>query len=205
MDTERLWVQCARIVLNRAGHPLTQDEAVALVYGRAWHDIFADMHRRWPTLCRTIEQTSALLGEEMDRLKGQCDIRIHSSIALLRRLAADFPVAVVSGSTRDYIANFMRLGGFADDVSLVIGTEDYPRGKPDPAPYVLAAERLALSPAECLAFEDSAAGVTSAKAAGMLAVALQRREAPAQDLSAADAVYADLDQFDLERFLRDAG
>jgi len=197
VDTERLWVEAAETVLNRHGHPITHTEAVALVYGHGWRDIYDMMHERWPALCRTIEQTGRLLSEEVDSLKSQCDVRIHSSIALLKRLAASWPVAVVSGSTRGTIEECMRLGGFAEHVSFHLGTEDYAPGKPHPAPYRLAAERFGLPPAECLVFEDSSAGIISAKAAGMWAVALQRPEAPAQDLSAADAVYTDLADFRL--------
>jgi beta-phosphoglucomutase-like phosphatase (HAD superfamily) len=39
-------------------------------------------------------------------------------------------------------------------------------GKPDPAPYLLAAKRLNVNPSECWAFEDSNAGMKSAEAAG---------------------------------------
>ncbi len=203
MDTERLWVEAAKSVLERHAHPITQHEAVALVYGRAWRDIFEEMRRRWPDVCRAIEQVGALFEVEMERLKSRCDVPIHSSIALLKRLAEDHPVAVVSGSTRDYIEESMRLGSFERHVAFYLGTEDYPRGKPDPAPYALAAERFGLPPGECLAFEDSHAGVLSAKAAGLRVVGLRRPEAPAQDFSAADAVYADLAEFDLERFVRE--
>ncbi len=78
---------------------------------------------------------------------------------------------------------------------VVVATEDTPRGKPDPAPYLLAAERLGVAPEACVAFEDSRAGVLSAKAAGMRVVALQRPGAPKQDLSDADEVLMELGDF----------
>ena len=45
---------------------------------------------------------------------------------------------------------------------LLIGAEDVVRGKPDPEPYLLAARRLGLAPADCLVFEDAPAGICSA-------------------------------------------
>lgn len=48
------------------------------------------------------------------------------------------------------------------------------RGKPDPDPYLMAMERLGVEPSECIAFEDSLPGVTSALAAGVTTVAVQR-------------------------------
>lgn len=48
----------------------------------------------------------------------------------------------------------------------LIGAEDVVRGKPDPEPYLLAARRLGLAPADCLVFEDAPAGIRSALQAG---------------------------------------
>ncbi|MBL8930245.1 MAG: HAD-IA family hydrolase [Kineosporiaceae bacterium] len=55
---------------------------------------------------------------------------------------------------------------------LVITPDDVPRGKPDPAPYRLAAERLGLDPRDCLVVEDAGAGLTSGRAAGCTTLAL---------------------------------
>ena len=48
----------------------------------------------------------------------------------------------------------------------LIGAEDVVWGKPDPEPYLLAARRLGLAPADCLVFEDAPAGIRSALQAG---------------------------------------
>jgi len=46
----------------------------------------------------------------------------------------------------------------------IISLEDVDKKKPDPEPYLLVARRFRLSPAECIAIEDSVAGILSAKA-----------------------------------------
>jgi sugar-phosphatase len=46
------------------------------------------------------------------------------------------------------------------------------RGKPDPAVFLTTARLLGVKPVECVAIEDSAAGVRSAKAAGMRVIAV---------------------------------
>ncbi|MDF2631702.1 MAG: beta-phosphoglucomutase [Caproiciproducens sp.] len=46
------------------------------------------------------------------------------------------------------------------------------RSKPDPQVFLIAAEKLALKPEECLVVEDSDAGIQAAKAAGMKSLAL---------------------------------
>ena len=45
--------------------------------------------------------------------------------------------------------------------------------KPDPFPYLHAAERLGVRPERCVAFEDSLSGIRSAQAADMLVVAVR--------------------------------
>lgn len=54
----------------------------------------------------------------------------------------------------------------------VVTGDDVKRGKPDPEPYLLAAERLGVNPAQCLVIEDSINGVKSGKAAGCRVVGL---------------------------------
>src|SRR6185436_11815396 len=48
---------------------------------------------------------------------------------------------------------------------VMITAEDVRRGKPDPQGFLLGAQRLGVRIGECLAFEDSPAGVAAAKAA----------------------------------------
>ena len=52
----------------------------------------------------------------------------------------------------------------------MIARGDYARGKPNPDPFLTAAERLGVAPADCLALEDSHNGVRAASAAGMMTV-----------------------------------
>ena len=63
---------------------------------------------------------------------------------------------------------------------LVITPDDVPRGKPDPAPYRLAAERLGLDPRECLVVEDAPAGLTSGRLAGCTTLALTTTHSAAE-------------------------
>jgi len=52
----------------------------------------------------------------------------------------------------------------------MVTAEQVTAGKPDPEPFRLAAERLGIVPAACVAFEDAPAGIASAKAAGMTVI-----------------------------------
>jgi sugar-phosphatase len=53
---------------------------------------------------------------------------------------------------------------------VVIGAEDVEHGKPNPDPYLRAADALGLAPEDCVVFEDAPAGIRSGLAAGMRVV-----------------------------------
>ncbi|MBV8870381.1 MAG: HAD-IA family hydrolase [Acetobacteraceae bacterium] len=72
---------------------------------------------------------------------------------------------------------------------------DLPRGKPDPAIFLLAAAELGLPPATCFVVEDAPAGIEAARAGGMTALGIDRLQNP--DLlwaAGADLVVASLDE-----------
>jgi mannitol-1-/sugar-/sorbitol-6-phosphatase len=60
---------------------------------------------------------------------------------------------------------------------LMIASEDVPRGKPAPDPYLIAADRLGMTAADCLVFEDAPAGITAAERAGTSIVVISATHA----------------------------
>jgi HAD superfamily hydrolase (TIGR01509 family) len=80
------------------------------------------------------------------------------------------PFAVVSGSARDSVEKSLETLGILDKFDTLVCAGDYTKGKPDPEPFLLAAERLGVAPADCLVFEDTEMGIQSATAAGMASV-----------------------------------
>ena len=55
---------------------------------------------------------------------------------------------------------------------VLVGVDEIPRGKPDPQGYLLAAEHLNVTAADCLVFEDTGPGIEAGLRAGMRAVGL---------------------------------
>lgn len=77
------------------------------------------------------------------------------------------PFAIVSGSPRASIVSTLTTLGLLEHFPVLVGAEDYTRGKPDPEPFLKAAALLGVPPGECLVFEDADAGIAAAEAAGM--------------------------------------
>lgn len=78
---------------------------------------------------------------------------------------------------------------------------DLPRSKPDPQIFINTSQLLNTKPASCLVIEDSYNGVTAAKAAGMTCIGYKNEHSGNQDLSKADVIIDDFNQFDLEATL----
>ena len=80
------------------------------------------------------------------------------------------PFAVVSGSRRESIVKALTVLNLLDKFEVLVGAEDYTRGKPAPDAFLLAAEKLGVAPENCLVFEDTDMGIAGATAAGMASV-----------------------------------
>jgi HAD superfamily hydrolase (TIGR01509 family) len=80
------------------------------------------------------------------------------------------PFAVVSGSTRDSVTASLEVLKILDRFDTLVCAGDYQKSKPDPEPFLIAAERLGVTPEDCLVFEDSDMGIQAATAAGMASV-----------------------------------
>jgi len=100
---------------------------------------------------------------------------IPGAIALLQSLPED-RWAVVTSADRDLAERWFRGTGLPLP-SVMVTADDVLRGKPHPEGYLLAARRLGISPKDIIVFEDSAAGMTAAAAAGARVVALNPAQA----------------------------
>jgi len=120
----------------------------------------------------------------------------------VRYAAERVPVAIVSGAARVEIEPVLQAAGLAGHVRAIVAAEDVGDGKPDPAGYLRALELLdgGLDASDVLVFEDTEAGVASAKAAGMRCLAVLGTLAP-ERLAAADEIVPAIDVELMQRLL----
>jgi HAD superfamily hydrolase (TIGR01509 family) len=110
--------------------------------------------------------------------------------------------AVVSSSDDDWIERHLgRLGHLEGLDTIVAANGDTQRAKPRPDLYLEALDRLGLTPAEGIAFEDSPNGVTAAKAAGLVCVAVPNPITATLALDDADLVVESLAEVPLTELL----
>lgn len=88
----------------------------------------------------------------------------------LKASAGRYKIAVVSGSGRKTITKTLEVLGIESLVDVMVTSEDYEKGKPNPDPFLIAAEKLGVEPKLCIVFEDGEPGVKAAEAAGMRSI-----------------------------------
>jgi sugar-phosphatase len=149
---------------------------------------------------RTIETIARVaphlnVQSEVDRIEAReaADTEGVEVMAGARELVASIPAnrwAVVTSGTRLLATARLNLARIPIPHVLVTA-EDVVNGKPDPEPYRKGAERLGLSPSECIVIEDAPAGIASGRAAGARVIALAGTY-PAAELGSANAIVQSL-------------
>jgi beta-phosphoglucomutase len=121
---------------------------------------------------------------------------IHEHVREAVRFAAEHvPLAICSGAARAEIEPVVDAAGIADCFRAVVTSDDVAHGKPDPEGYLKAFELLEADPAGAAVFEDTEAGVASARAAGVGRVLAMRTTLEPHRLAEADEL---IDRIDLD-------
>ena len=120
----------------------------------------------------------------------------------VRYAAARVHVAVVSGAARAEIVPVLQAAGLAGLVGPIVAAEDVAQGKPHPAGYLRALTLLdgGVDASDVFVFEDTEAGIASAKAAGIRCIAVLGTLAP-ERLAAADEIVPAIDLELMQRLL----
>jgi HAD superfamily hydrolase (TIGR01509 family) len=201
LDTERLGRRAWRRAMRERGYRLTDEEYLAAV-GLTLPDVEATWKRvlgeNLP-FAEILRRKQALVEEWIARDGPPIKPGLRG---LLDRLAAlGLPAAVASSTGRALVERRLGQAGIAARFAALAAGDEVQRGKPAPDLFLLAARRLSVPPADCLALEDSDPGVFSAAGAGMRVIIIPDLKPPSREaVVAAWVVLPDLKQ--AEDFLR---
>jgi beta-phosphoglucomutase len=140
----------------------------------------------------------AVIGERVRRYREAAadGSTVHEHVREAVRFAAErAPLAICSGAARDEIEPVVEAAGIAGCFRAIVSSDDVVHGKPDPEGYVKALALLGVGPAQAVVFEDTEAGVASARAAGVGRVLALRTTLDAHRLAGADEL---LDRIDVD-------
>ena len=112
-----------------------------------------------------MRRKEAMYYEILPQLKAVPEVLEH-----IQTSYGKIPFAVVSGSTLDSVTKSLETLGILDRFETLVCAGDYVKSKPDPEPFLMAAQRLGVKAEDCLVFEDTEIGIQAATAAGMASV-----------------------------------
>ncbi len=145
----------------------------AFVIGHAWQEIHRELRvqERLGLDVEALKERVIAAKERMFAAGRTIPVNEGASELVRTAVALSIPTVIVSGSSRREIEHALPHLGIGDLLEFYMGCEDYARGKPAPDCFLGAAERLGVSPARTLVFEDSEAGIAAGLAAGMRVLA----------------------------------
>ncbi|QJC21814.1 HAD family hydrolase [Arcanobacterium buesumense] len=172
-DSEILWFEAEKAVFARYGKPWNDGDQNDLI-GRAIEDSCRLIVERLELPLTPEELAPILVAEVVHQAKTKgMPWRPGARELVEECVARGIPTALVTSSYSDF-AQLTLDAAPKGALGVAVTGDELPvgRGKPDPLPYQLAAEKLGVNIRDCVAFEDSDPGVRSAHASGALTVAI---------------------------------
>lgn len=172
IDSEPVWREVEIELFNGLGVPLNEQNAAETMGLRA-DEVVRYWHQRHPWDNPAPEAVTEKLLDRMVEAVSARDIALPGVQEVFGAVeAAGLPAAIASSSPSRLIQAAIHRLAIRDRLQIIQSAEHEPYGKPHPGVYIKTAERLGVQPEQCLAFEDSANGVLSAKAARMKCIAI---------------------------------
>jgi HAD superfamily hydrolase (TIGR01509 family) len=196
VQTEEVWDEVREALARERGGRYDAEAQRAMMgmssleWSRFMHDELGIPGRPEEISAEVVRRMEARYRERLPLIEGAREA--------VERLAARWPLGLASSSNRPLIDAVLELAGLRDHFRATVSSEEVPRGKPAPDVYLETALRLGVDPERCAAIEDSHSGIRSAKAAGMLVVAVPNPSFPPGDdaLAEADVVLESLGDLD---------
>jgi beta-phosphoglucomutase len=165
-DDEPVMCEIFRTLFAEHGRPLTErqyyDELAGLSDPEIVHTWLGAGH----------PDVDGVIQKRIDRYRAAAGdgSTVHEHVReAVRYAAARVPLGICSGAARAEIEPVVHAAGIADCFNAIVSSDDVAHGKPDPEGYLAALD--ALGTRDALVFEDTEAGIASAKAAGLHVIA----------------------------------
>jgi HAD superfamily hydrolase (TIGR01509 family) len=199
LDSERVimqaWLSCAR----EQGMTLSEADFLTVVGAGA-----AESRARLTQLLGGASAFESVRSQARDKLLARPGVvyplkpGAMQIVSMLRQRGV--PCGVASSTRVSEVRRRLEKVGILNYFQAVAGGDEVPDSKPDPAVYLLAAQRLGVAPERCLAFEDTDHGAKAAHAAGMRVVLIPDLrshdfDAALMELPSLEQAFAHLDRW----------
>lgn len=168
VDTEPIWIECEGELIAEYGGTWSSADAHSIV-GFDLIDAATVLRDRGGVRLEPIEIVERLLDGVIARIRSHVPWRPGAAELLADCRRERIPTGLVTMSWRRF-ADAVLESAPPDSFHTLVTGDEVSRGKPDPEPYLAAAEALGVAPGECIAIEDSPTGVAAALGAGCVTV-----------------------------------
>lgn len=166
VDSEPVWMAVEQdIYLKQYGVQLTSDDFIDSA-GIRVDKLLATHHQRYSLPMEDVPQRAIDVVTEVGRRIQSSPIPMPGVFELLETIKQHgLPMVVASSSPKKQIARVLEALNITHYFSHQVSAEGLVNGKPHPAVFLLAAEKLGLTSEQCIVIEDAINGMVAAKAA----------------------------------------
>lgn len=194
LDTEKLYTRFWQEAANTLGYSMTREQALGLrslsgELGAAKLQSYFDRPIDYEQVrLKRVELMNAFIEKEGVEAKAG----VQELMTYLKEKGIS--TAIATSSPLDRAQKYLESVGLKDAFDKLISGYMVQKGKPEPDIYLLAAAELGLEPQECLALEDSPAGILSASRAGCFPVMIPDQDEPGEETE--QILFAKADRLD---------
>jgi beta-phosphoglucomutase-like phosphatase (HAD superfamily) len=171
VDTLGLYRICWRQVFGRHGFEMGDE------WFDTWagHSLYAFVEAAFPDADPAVRDAIAVEGIDLFLESTHLLEPLEHVVEIARAFHGRLPLAVVSGGLRTAVMESLDAVGITGLFDVIVTLDDVEHGKPAPDAYLRAIDLLGVDAARCVAYEDTASGMASARAAGILEIVDVRR------------------------------
>ena len=169
LDTETIWTRAEGVLFERRKLEVTAHNKRELI-GASAETAGAILAERLGEPGSETELIAELDGLVFEEIEAGVEPMAGARELVAELRGRGVPMGLVSNSPLAFLERVLELVEMKGVFGAVISGHDVEAPKPAPHPYLAACELLGVEPAESVALEDSATGVASARAAGLVVI-----------------------------------
>lgn len=192
VDTEQYYYKASKEILAEEGLDLTHEmfREISLIQGKGVWSGFPDQ--------LTDEEHINRLRTKRDKYYRSLLETQHITLAgveeVIEELAKEYRMCIVTSALKGDFLTIHERTGLLKHFEFFLANGEYPKGKPNPDPYLAALEKIGGSREEAVVIEDSLRGVQAGVNAGITTVAIPTEMTKGSDFTIADHVIGSISE-----------
>ncbi|MDN5911057.1 MAG: HAD family phosphatase, partial [Brevibacterium sp.] len=172
VDSEQPWIDLMTAYLRRIGASEIPAEQLRGLTAAEAVTSLGEIHESLGSLADAAPPAAAEVDAAYSHALADLSAPMPGALEFVTSMSGAIPVAVASNGRAEDVRGLLKRAGMLDLFDVIVTIDDVEHGKPDPAPYLLAAQRLGLAASAVVAFEDSPVGSRAAADAGCIVVGI---------------------------------